>query len=362
LLSLINIHIYIYYSFSSVVPIVAIHLTEIPPTKQEGESFFEYYNFYEGHDSAGSNGYITYVSSDKAFGLGIANLTVESDIPDVYSKSSSGNTSDMEMSNAYNDDFVLDDETDDTTRGRSRTRKRERRDLQATTFDKQNGTVTEPFVYMGSAPTKEGPRDSIRLEGKRRFNRGLFIVDLRHMPAGCGTWPAFWLTDEANWPVNGEIDIVEGINFQDVAKTALHSTRHCNMDDVPLGVKSGTWDTAVGIPNGKTGIPDMTMRYAQDCFVYNPHQWLNQGCVAVDLEGGTLGVPVNKKGGGVYALEWDPINRHIRTWVFSPHIKVPTNLRDSIRTAGEENPEKEVVPDPDEWGLPYGYFPIGEES
>jgi hypothetical protein len=24
------------------------------------------------------------------------------------------------------------------------------------------------------------------------------------MPAGCGTWPAFWLTDEANWPVNGK--------------------------------------------------------------------------------------------------------------------------------------------------------------
>eukprot|EP00978_Attheya_sp_CCMP212_P024354 scaffold76392_cov52-Attheya_sp.AAC.3 len=317
----------------------------------------------QGHDSAGSNGYITYVSSEKAFASGIANLTVESDIPDVYSKSSSGNTSDMEMNNAYTDDFLLDAETDDATRrGKSRTRKRERRDLQATTFDKQNGTVTEPFVYMGSAPTKEGPRDSIRLEGKRRFNRGLFILDLRHMPAGCGTWPAFWLTDEANWPVNGEIDIVEGINFQEVAKTALHSTRHCNMNDVPVGVKSGTWDTAVGIPNGKTGIPDMTMRYAQDCFVYTPKQWLNQGCVAVDLEGGTLGSPVNEKGGGVYALEWDPINRHIRTWVFSPHIKVPKNLRDSIRTAGEKNPEKEVVPDPDEWGLPYGYFPIGEES
>lgn len=53
----------------------------------------------------------------------------------------------------------------------------------------------EPFVYMATSPTKEGPRNSIRLEGLRRFNRGLFILDVRHMPAGCATWPAFWLTD-----------------------------------------------------------------------------------------------------------------------------------------------------------------------
>ena len=32
------------------------------------------------------------------------------------------------------------------------------------------------------------------LEGRRRFNRGLFLLDLRHMPAGCGAWPAFWLS------------------------------------------------------------------------------------------------------------------------------------------------------------------------
>ena len=57
---------------------------------------------------------------------------------------------------------------------------------------------------------------------------------------GCGTWPAFWLTDEANWPVNGEIDIVEGVNYQDTAKTALHTTKECRMDDVPEGSKTGT--------------------------------------------------------------------------------------------------------------------------
>ena len=46
--------------------------------------------------------------------------------------------------------------------------------------------------------------------------------------------------------MNGEIDIVEGVNYQSVAKTALHSTQICKMDDVPLGTKTGGWDTAVG--------------------------------------------------------------------------------------------------------------------
>ena len=104
----------------------------------------------------------------------------------------------------------------------------------------------------------------------------------------------------------------------------------------------------------------MTMRYATNCFVYDPKQWLNQGCVAVDVEGGTLGEPVNQKGGGVYVLEWDPINRHMRTWVFTPHTKVPDNLRKSIVTAKNPIESERVMPDPDKWPLPYGYFAIGE--
>lgn len=228
-----------------------------------------------------------------------------------------------------------------------------------TTTNATSSSKKEPFIYMGSSPTEAGPRNSIRLEGKRRFNRGLFIIDVRHMPAGCGVWPAFWLTDEANWPVNGEIDIVEGVNYQSEAKTALHSTKGCVMDDIPAGTMTGGWDTAVGIPDRKTGIPDMTMRYAQNCFVYDPHQWLNQGCVAVDKRNGTLGVPLNEKGGGVYALEWDPVYRHMKTWVFTPHVTIPDNLRDAIRTANLP-PDQQVIPDPASWPLPYGYFSIGE--
>lgn len=225
----------------------------------------------------------------------------------------------------------------------------------------------EPFVYMSALPTPAGPYDSIRLEGLKRYNRGLFILDIRHMPEGCGTWPAFWLTDEANWPVNGEIDILEGVNTQTNAKMALHTTRECVMDDVPLGVRTGAWDTAVGVPK-KNGELDMTLRDANDCFVYNPHQWLNQGCVTVSDNDSSIGTGLNENGGGVYVLEWDPINRFMKSWVFTPHKSIPPNLREvlhSVRGSSSSSNIRSgfgqvVRPEPELWGLPYAYYPIGD--
>lgn len=195
------------------VPVGPYQLVE----RQEGMEFFNYYTFYEGRDSVGSNGYLNYVNMAKAQERGIVNVSMEADILDVYRAAE-------------------DEKKNKTAAGE--------RHLQQEPQQHKNTTKTEPFIYMGSKATVAGPRDSIRLEGIRRFDRGLFIIDLRHMPAGCGVWPAFWLTDEANWPINGEIDIVEGVNYQSEAKTALHSTNGCSMNDIPLGTMTGTWDTA----------------------------------------------------------------------------------------------------------------------
>ena len=277
------------------------------------------------------------MSKEKAFELGIANVTLESVMDDFV-------VFDKQSNQESNEKVSLDDVGITLTKGQS-----------IETIEKE-----QPFIYMSSSPTEEGPRNSVRLEGKTRFNRGLFIMDLSHMPSGCGTWPAFWLTDEQNWPINGEIDILEGVNYQTRAKTALHATKTCNMDDIPSGVRTGSWDTAVGIPDKKTGIPDMTVREANDCFVYNPHQWLNQGCVTVDDNDGSIGEPLNDNGGGVYALEWDPINKRIRSWAFSSHSAVPENLKLAISSAGNPLSSTQVSPDPNLWGLPFGYFAIGK--
>lgn len=302
-----------------------------------GTNFFQNYVFYNAKDSLGSNAYVNYLDEISAMDQSkIVNVTYE---PEVGQ----------------------DDK------------------------DEEN---YEPFVYMTTKPTNQGPRDSVRIESVKRYNRGLFVLDLRHMPAGCGTWPAFWLTDRLNWPTNGEIDILEGVNRQTVAKTALHTTKGCSMYDTPLGRYTGIWDIAQGVPF-INGTIDTTVRYARDCFVYSPRQWLNQGCVGVESVEGTIGTPLNEKGGGVVVLEWDPISGHIKSWVFSPHSTVPENLKQSMDAANQYHRDKEggggennhrestktktktnnsftssfsnpVRPDPTSWGLPYAYFPIGK--
>lgn len=122
----------------------------------EGKHFFDGFTFYKGDDSLGSAGYLTYKDAKDSFRQNLANVTTET---------------------------VKDP------------------------FDPSAAATEHDFVYMSSQPTQEGPRDSVRLEGKTRYDRGLFILDLRHLPTGCGVWPAFWLTDEDVWPDHGEIDV-----------------------------------------------------------------------------------------------------------------------------------------------------------
>jgi hypothetical protein len=113
--------------------------------RQEGDSFFDYYSFYEGPDSMGSNGYLQYVSKSYASMKGIINVSYEEDSLDLLHNT-------------------------------RRTQKQQQRQKQEFLVNGTNEEkYTEPFVYIGTAPTAAGPRDSIRLEGNRRFDRGMFM-------------------------------------------------------------------------------------------------------------------------------------------------------------------------------------------
>jgi hypothetical protein len=58
----------------------------------------------------------------------------------------------------------------------------------------------------------EQKRNSVRLQSNVAYGLGsVFVFDAIHMPYGCSVWPSFW-TAGTNWPENGELDIVEGVN------------------------------------------------------------------------------------------------------------------------------------------------------
>lgn len=65
-------------------------------------------------------------------------------------------------------------------------------------------------IYLGVDHANTYPiggpgRPSVRLESKQTFTEGLFVLDLSHIPVGCGTWPAFWTVGLGDWPADGEI-------------------------------------------------------------------------------------------------------------------------------------------------------------
>jgi beta-glucanase (GH16 family) len=175
-------------------------------------------------------------------------------------------------------------------------------------------------VYIGvdHSNTTTSGRQSVRLEGTKTYTHGLVILDLEHMPGSvCGTWPAFWMLG-GNWPDNGEIDIIEGVNTQSTNHMALHTSDGCSINDSGF---SGYLSTS-------------------NCYAEAEGQYPNSGCA---IEGSTTqsyGDGFNQAGGGVYATEWtsDAIN----VWFF-PNSSVPSDI-----TSGS--------PDPTGWGTPAASF------
>ena len=65
--------------------------------------------------------------------------------------------------------------------------------------------------FKKNVPSGARGRDSNRITSKNAYTDSVMVLDLQHMPDGCGTWPAFWtFTNSGKWPHGGEIDIIEG--------------------------------------------------------------------------------------------------------------------------------------------------------
>ncbi|KAG4033825.1 hypothetical protein MFRU_004g03280 [Monilinia fructicola] len=178
-------------------------------------------------------------------------------------------------------------------------------------------------TYMGVehsvALDPAGPgRKSVRISSQKSWTHGLFLADISHMPGGiCGTWPAFWLLGP-DWPNNGEIDIVEGVNQQIDNLMSLHTSANCTM------------------PNqGNAQLGNINSEQC-DGTLNN-----NAGCGSTAQAGNsTYGKSFNSNGGGVYATEWT--SDHIKIWFF-PRGFIPFDI-------------KRDNPDPNSWPKPQAIF------
>ncbi|KAF8544387.1 concanavalin A-like lectin/glucanase domain-containing protein [Trichophaea hybrida] len=106
-------------------------------------------------------------------------------------------------------------------------------------------------IYLGADYTSLAPhgRSSVRLESKERYTKGLFILDVDHIPYSCGVWPAFW-TYAHPWPSEGEIDIIEGVHEQSSNSIVIHTPTDlctCPPSTLEPGVPSPAMDQYVKI-------------------------------------------------------------------------------------------------------------------
>ncbi|CAO2658729.1 Nn.00g064520.m01.CDS01 [Neocucurbitaria sp. VM-36] len=206
-------------------------------------------------------------------------------------------------------------------------------------------TVSNNSVYIGVDYKSKAPngRASVRLESKKLYQKGLFVLDLAHMPSSTcgepdcqkrwrseakspnslsaiGTWPSFWTWgSEKPWPELGEIDIIEGIHTNTVNAMSLHTADGCAIDG------KGSLGTSRTL----------------DCYITAPGQTSNAGCAIQSSSTSSFGTPFNAAGGGVYATEWT--SQFIKMWFF-PRNAIPVDLKSGDTV------------DPTKWGTPQASF------
>ncbi|KAI0081946.1 putative laminarinase [Panus rudis PR-1116 ss-1] len=187
------------------------------------------------------------------------------------------------------------------------------------TFAQGNTLILRADSKTKLAPSDPG-RKSVRIRSIKTYTTHVAVFDIRHMPQGCGTWPAAWETSVSGWPNLGEVDIV-GVNDQSPNAMTLHTSANCNMP----------------ASRAQTGTPT-----GNNCDVNTSG---NTGCGVQAPTANSYGPSFNANGGGWYAME--RTNNFIKVWFWPRNAgNVPSDVRN-----GGSNVNT------DSWGTPTAFFP-----
>ncbi|KAG8743609.1 hypothetical protein FRC10_011672 [Ceratobasidium sp. 414] len=155
-----------------------------------------------------------------------------------------------------------------------------------------NTTVLQPGQH----------RKSVRIQSKKRYNGGLFIIDIERAPHAC-VGP--------KWPHGGEIDIFEGVHENTKNQATFHTVSGCRIEH----------------PENFTG-----NLVAADC----SHENGGAGCGLINDSVASFGAPFNAVGGGVFATRWD--SNGVYGWFFH-RSTIPRDITSN-------------TPNPLNWGKP----------
>ncbi|KDN37767.1 hypothetical protein RSAG8_09922, partial [Rhizoctonia solani AG-8 WAC10335] len=180
------------------------------------------------------------------------------------------------------------------------------------------------FILRSDYTTTLNPsgagRNSVRIQSKKQWGTHVEILDVRHMPQGCGSWPAYWTTNTNNWPAAGEIDIIEGVNDQAPNAATLHTTAGCTQPFTRDYRGTTTTTDCNWQVNGNAG-----------CGVRNP--LVN-----------SYGPSFNANGGGWYAME--RTSTYIKVWFWPRNsATVPAQVKNGASNI-----------DTSSWGKPFAAF------
>lgn len=189
------------------------------------------------------------------------------------------------------------------------------------------------FVQTSSADLPLGQkRPSVRFNTKQSFDSGIVIFDVVKMPVGCATWPALWTVNGVNWPLNGEIDVMEGIGY-------TNNKKNSNLMSVHL--------------NGSSALTSSSKSYSGSLNSNNcltSYGLGNTGCSFYDKNGAgpSWGSDFNAQNGGIWAMQFGK-GGGVKIWFWGRHSnKIPKELSNRSSASATLKPSL--------WGVPVANF------